>query len=329
MTSSSTEKGETGAALAATRASVRSRGAPPPQARRHIRETRGDHAFNVINYAVLSAFTLSVLYPIVYVVSSSFSSAEAINSGAVKLLPVGLNLDAYRTIWDSPRLVTGLANSVLYALAGGFLGTALTVLAGYPLSRDDLPFRRILTFFFLIPTLLSAGIIPTYIVVRQLGLLDTRWAIILPGAMSVFNMIITRTFYKINIPAEMLEAARVDGASDFRFFLRIALPLSKPIIAVNLLFYGIAQWNGWFSAFIYLTNADLYPLQLVLREILAQSAVDPAQIGGPDVAELLRRKELFDKLKYALIVIAMVPPLIAYPFVQKYFIKGALIGSLK
>jgi multiple sugar transport system permease protein/putative aldouronate transport system permease protein len=147
--------------------------------------------------------------------------------------------------------------------------------------------------------------------------------------MSVFNMIITRTFYKINIPTEMLEAAKVDGASDFRFFFRIALPLSKPIIAVNLLFYGIAQWNGWFTSFIYLTNADLYPLQLVLRDILAQSAVNPAQIGGPDVGELLRRKELFDKLKYALILVAMLPPLIAYPFVQKHFVKGALIGSLK
>ena len=277
----------------------------------------------------LAMFTLAVLYPIIYVFSSSVSSAAAINSGAVKLWPVGFNVDAYKTILDSPRLVTGFANSLIYAVAGGLIGTALTVLAGYPLSRDDLPFRRILTFFFLIPTLLSAGIIPTYIVVRQLGLLDTRWAIILPGAMSVFNMIITRTFYKINIPTEMLEAAKVDGASDFRFFFRIALPLSKPIIAVNLLFYGIAQWNGWFTSFIYLTNADLYPLQLVLRDILAQSAVNPAQIGGPDVGELLRRKELFDKLKYALIVVAMLPPLIAYPFVQKHFVKGALIGSLK
>ncbi|MBM7800363.1 multiple sugar transport system permease protein/putative aldouronate transport system permease protein [Microlunatus panaciterrae] len=303
--------------------------ATTPRKARRIAEPRGDRAFNIINYTVLAVFTLSVLYPLIYVISSSFSSAAAINSGAVKFLPVGFNVDAYQTILESPRLVTGFMNSAIYAVAGGLLGTALTVLAGYPLSRDDLPFRRVLTFFFLIPTLLSAGIIPTYIVVRQLGLLDTRWAIILPGCMSVFNMIITRTFYKITVPSEMLEAAKVDGASDFRFFFRIALPLSKPIIAVNLLFYGIAQWNGWFSAFIYLTNADLYPLQLVLREILAQSAVNPAQIGGPDVGELLRRKELFDKLKYALIVIAMVPPLIAYPFVQKHFVKGALIGSLK
>jgi multiple sugar transport system permease protein/putative aldouronate transport system permease protein len=160
-------------------------------------------------------------------------------------------------------------------------------------------------------------------------LLDTRWAVILPGAMSVFNVIITRTFYQMNVPHEMLEAAKVDGADDFHFFFRVAIPLSKPIIAVNLLFYGITQWNGWFNAFLYTSDPGLQPLQLVLRELLSQSAVNPAMIGGSDVAELLKRRELFDKLKYAMIVVAMIPPLIAYPFVQKHFVKGALIGSLK
>ena len=151
---------------------------------------------------------------------------------------------------------------------------------------------------------------------------------LLPGAMSVFNMIITMTFYKLNVPKEVLEATQVDGATDFTFFFRVALPLSKPIIAVNLLFYGIGQWNSWFNSLLYLSNPDLFPLQLVLREILTQSQVNPETIGG-NVAELLRRQELFDKLKYALIVVAMIPPMIAYPFVQKHFVKGALIGSLK
>lgn len=297
--------------------------------RPHVADSTGDRAYYIINYSVLAMFTLSVLYPLVYVLSSSFSRTSAITSGSVKLWPVGLSLDAYKTIWHSPQLVTGFLNSVFYAVAGAIVGTVLTVLAGYPLSRSDLPFRRILTFFFLIPTLFSAGIIPTYLIVRQLGLLNTRWAIILPGAMTVFNLIITRAFYQLSVPKELLEAARVDGASDFRFFVQVALPLSKPIIAVNLLFYAIAQWNGWFSAFIYLTNEHLYPLQLVLREILAQSSVDPSSIQGSNIAELMQKKQLFDKLKYALIVVAMVPPLIAYPFVQKHFIKGALIGSLK
>lgn len=294
-----------------------------------IRDTRGDRAYYVVNYCVLTVFTLMVLYPMVYVISASFSSATAIANNSVYLWPVGVTVDAYKTIVESPNLLIGFANSVVYTVAGAVLGTALTVLAGYAASRDDLPFRRVIMFFFLIPTLVSAGIVPTYIVVRELGLLDTRWAVILPGAMSVFNVIITRTFYQMNVPYEMLEAAKVDGADDFRFFFRIAIPLSKPIIAVNLLFYGITQWNGWFNAFLYTSDPGLQPLQLVLRELLSQSAVNPAMISGSDVAELLKRRELFDKLKYAMIVVAMIPPLIAYPFVQKHFVKGALIGSLK
>ncbi len=296
---------------------------------RSIKDPRSDRAFHVVNYCLLIMFTLSVMYPLIYVVSSSLSSGTAISSGAVKLWPVGFNVDAYQTILSSPNLVRGFLNSAFYTVVGAVIGTILTVLAGYPLSRADLPFRRSLTLFFLIPTLLSAGIIPTYVIVRTLGMLDTWWAVLLPTAMSVFNVLITRTFYQMNVPKEMLEAARVDGASDFATLVRIALPLSKPIIAVNLLFYGIAQWNGWFTAFLYLTDQQLYPLQLVLRDILANSAVNPAMIGGPDVADLVRRKELFDKLKYALIVVSMLPPLIAYPFVQKHFVKGVLIGSVK
>lgn len=290
--------------------------------------SRGDLTFMVVTYVVLVAFTLSVVYPLAFVLSASLSSGEALSSGEVVLWPVGLNVDAYQAILDSPRLVRGFLNSVLYTVGGAAIGTALTLLAGYVMSRDDLPLRRWVMFFFLIPTLFSAGIIPTYMVVHTLGLLDTVWAVLLPGAMNVFNMIITMTFYRMSVPKEMLEATQVDGATDFTFFFRMALPLSKPIIAVNLLFYGIAQWNGWFNALLYLADPNLFPLQLVLREILTQSEVNPATIGG-DVAELLRRKELFDKLKYALIVVAMIPPMIAYPFVQKHFVKGALIGSLK
>ncbi len=294
-----------------------------------MKETAGDRAVHTVTIAILAFFSLSVAYPLIYVLSSSFSSADAINSGAVRLLPVDANVDAYQTILDSSFLMVGLRNSILYAVGGALLGTALTLLAGYALSRADLPFRRFLTFFFLIPTLLTAGIIPTYMVVRQLGLLDTPWAVILPGAMSVFNMIITRTFYQITVPRELLEAARMDGANDLQFFVRMALPLSKSIIAVNMLFYGIAQWNGWFNAFLYLSDPALHPLQLVLREILAQSSVDPSQLGGGDVTEIIRRKELFDRLKYAVIVVAMIPPLLVYPLVQRHFVKGALIGSLK
>jgi multiple sugar transport system permease protein/putative aldouronate transport system permease protein len=263
------------------------------------------------------------------VVSSSLSSAEAISSGSVVLWPVGFNVDAYQTIFAAPALLRGMANSIFYAVAGAMIGTLLTILCAYPLSRTDLPGRRWLTFFVLIPTLFSAGIIPNYIVVQQLGLLNTVWAIVLPGAMAVFNVIITRTFYQLNIPGELLEAAKIDGANDVQFFLRVALPLSKPIIAVNLLFYAVGQWNGWFSAMLYLTDQNLYPLQLVLREVLTLASVSPTDMGSMSAAEFARRQDLFDKLRYALIVVAMIPPLIAYPFVQRHFVKGALIGSLK
>lgn len=296
--------------------------------RRRMAFSPGDTVFMATTYVVLVAFTFSVLYPLAFVLSASFSDADALSRGDVWFWPIGFNVDAYQAVFDSPRLVRGFLNSVMYTVAGAGIGTFLTLLAGYVLSRDDLPFRRILTFFFLIPFLFSAGIIPTYMIVNALGLINTPWAVFLPGALNVFNMIITMTFYRMNVPKEMLEAAQLDGASDFRFFFKIAIPLSKPIIAVNVLFYAIAQWNGWFNALLYLSNSDLFPLQLVLRDILTQSQVSPEMIGG-DVAELTRRKELFDKLKYALIVVAMVPPMIAYPFVQKHFTKGALIGSLK
>lgn len=300
----------------------------PGKAKR-IKESKVDSGFQLVNYLVLAFFALSVLYPLIYVLSSSFSSGSAIRGGAVKLWPVEFNISAYKTIFANHAIVTGFANSVLYAVVGAVLGTILTLLAGYPLSRSDLPFRRTFLFLFLLPTLFSAGIIPTYVLVERLGLMGSRGAIILPAAMSVFNVIITRTFYQLNIPDELLEAARMDGANDFQFFWKVALPLSKPIIAVNLLFYGIAQWNGWFSAMIYLTDPNKIPLQLVLRDILQLGRVNPADIGSVDASQLQSNRDLFDKLRYAVIVVAMVPPLLIYPFVQKHFVKGALIGAIK
>jgi putative aldouronate transport system permease protein len=291
-----------------------------------LKETRSDRIFNVCNYAVLAVFLLAVLYPLVYIFSASFSSAQAVSSGRVWLWPVELNLEGYKAIFEYKSIVSGFLNSVFYAVAGTLINVTLTLLAAYPLSRRDLFGRNWLMFFFTFTMLFSGGLIPTYLVVHDLGLLNTRWAIVLPGAMGVWNMIITRTYYQVTIPNELLEAARIDGCSDFQFFWRIVLPLSKPIIAVNLLFVAVGQWNQFFNALIYLTNESLFPLQLVLREILIQNTIDPTQM---DAAEMLRRQELRDLLKYCLIVIAMVPPLLAYPFVQKHFVKGIMIGSLK
>lgn len=291
-----------------------------------IHDTRQDKIFNAVTYVLLGLFALAVLYPLVYIVSASISDPLAVSSGEVWLWPVDLNLNGYRAILEYDSIVRGFLNSLWYAGVGSLISLSLTLLAAYPLSRRDLWGRNFFMFFFVFTMLFTGGLIPTYLVVHDLGLLNTRWALVLPGAFAAWNMIITRTYYQVTIPYELLEAARIDGCDDFRFFVRIVLPLSKPIIAVNLLFFAVGHWNQFFNALIYLTNEDLFPLQLVLREILVQNSIDPSQM---DAREMLRRQELRDLLKYGLIVVAMIPPLLAYPFVQKHFVKGIMIGSLK
>jgi putative aldouronate transport system permease protein len=292
-----------------------------------IRETRGDRIFNAVNYAILSVYLLIVLYPLVYIVSASFSSPAAVTSGLVRLWPVDPTLIAYETILRDPAIVRGFLNSVFYATVGTAINVTLTLLAAYPLSRKNLRGRGPIMFFFFFTTLFSGGLIPTYLVVRDLGLLNTRWALILPTALSVWNLIITRTYFQTAIPDELLDAATIDGANDFRFLRDVVLPLSGPIIAVNALFYAVGHWNAYFDALIYLTDESLFPLQLVLREILVQNQTNLRMTG--DVTSMLARENLADLLKYALIVVATVPLLLVYPFVQKHFVKGALIGSLK
>lgn len=295
--------------------------------RTRIRDSRSDRIFTTCNAAILTLFTLSVLYPLIYIVSASVSDPHAVNAGEMWLWPVHATLEGYRTVFEYDAIVTGFLNSLFYAGVGATISVSLTLLAAYPLSRRDLYGGGPLMVFFLLPMLFNGGMIPTYLVVHDLGLLNTRWALVIPGALSVFQVIITRTFFQVTIPGELLEAARVDGCNDFRFFFRIVLPLSKPIIAVNALFYAVGQWNSWFNALIYLTDQGLYPLQLVLRQLLVLNSVDPTQVG--DASALAQKQELRDLLKYGLIVIASVPPLLAYPFVQKHFVKGVMIGSLK
>jgi len=292
-----------------------------------VKEPRQDKAFNVVNYFVLSIFLLVVLYPLVFIISASISSPIAVSSGEVWLWPVDITFNGYQAVIEYRTIVTGFLNSLFYAGVGTVINVSMTLLAAYPLSRRDLYGKNVLMFFFAFTLLFGGGLIPTYLVVKELGLLDTRWALILPTAMAVWNMIITRTFYQVTIPNELHEAARMDGCNDFHFFWRIVIPLSKPIIAVNALLYAVGHWNQFFNALIYLTDQALFPLQLVLREIVIQNRIDPGAMV--DASELARRQELRDLLKYSLIVIALIPPLIAYPFVQKHFVKGIMIGSLK
>jgi putative aldouronate transport system permease protein len=291
-----------------------------------IKETRSDQIFTIANYIVLTLFLLAVLYPLIFILSASMSDPLAVSAGRVWLWPVDINFSGYQAVVEYNTIVRGFLNSVFYAGVGTLVNVTLTLLAAYPLSRRDLWGRNWFMLLFVFTLLFSGGLIPTYLVVHDLGLLNTRWALILPTAMAAWNMIITRTYYQVTIPNELLEAARIDGCDDFRFFLRIVLPLSKPIIAVNALFYAVAHWNQFFNALIYLTDESLFPLQLVLREILIQNTVDPTQM---DVAEMVQRQELRDLLKYTLIVVASIPPLLAYPFVQRHFVRGIMIGSLK
>jgi putative aldouronate transport system permease protein len=292
-----------------------------------IRDTGGDRFFNAVTYGILALFLLVILYPLIYIVSSSISDPDAVTSGQVWLWPVEPTLIAYQRIFREPALINGFLNSIFYTVVGTAINVVLTILAGYPLSRKDLPGRGVILFLFLFTTLFNGGLIPTYIVVGELGLLNTRWALILPSAIAVWNVIITRTYFQVTIPDELLEAAQLDGCSDFRFLWDVVRPLSGPIIAVNALFYAVAHWNGYFDALIYLTDPDLYPLQLVLRSILVQNETNLRMTG--DIETQLMRENLADLLKYALIVVASIPLLVAYPFVQKHFVKGALIGSLK
>ncbi|HVL22546.1 MAG TPA: carbohydrate ABC transporter permease [Thermomicrobiales bacterium] len=291
------------------------------------RDTGADRTFTIVNYALLCLFLVSVAYPLIYVVSASMSSPSAVISGRMWLWPVDFTLAGYRAVFDNPRILTGFKNSAFYTLVGTTVSVTLTILAAYPLSRKDLTGRGPIMFLFLFTLLFGGGLIPTYLVVRETGLLNTRWALIIPAALSVYNMIITRTFFQATIPDELLEAAQLDGVSDFRFLLDVVLPLSMPIVAVNALFYAVAQWNQYFNALIYLTDQGLFPLQLILREILIQNQVDLSKIG--DIAQLEQRQHLADLLKYSLIVVASLPVLVIYPFVQRHFVRGVLIGSLK
>lgn len=294
----------------------------------HYTVDRGvDRAFTIVNYVILALFLVAVAYPLIYVFSASFSDPSAVISGKMWLWPVDVTLDGYRAVFRNSRIVVGFQNSLFYTTAGTLISVVLTVLAAYPLSRKDLAGRNVIMFFFVFTLLFGGGLIPTYLVVREVGMLNTRWALIIPTALSVYNMIITRTFFQSTIPDELLEAAQIDGCSDFRFVRDVVIPLSGPIIAVNALFYAVNQWNQYFNALIYLTNPDLFPLQLILREILVQNQVDLTQIS--DVDQLMQRQNLQDLLKYSLIVVASAPVLIIYPFVQKHFVRGVLIGSLK
>ncbi|MBA2937697.1 carbohydrate ABC transporter permease [Paenibacillus sp. CGMCC 1.16610] len=292
----------------------------------HILESRGDKWFNWVNMLLICLFLVVILYPLVFVVSASISSPDAVISGKVWLWPVQPTLDGYAAVFKHKLIWSSFRNSVFYTVAGTLLSVVLTIAAAYPLSRRDLFGKNWFMLLFVFTTMFSGGLIPSYLLVKDLGMLNTAWAMIIPSAMSVFNIIITRTYFKTTLPDEMLEAAQIDGCNDFRYVFSIVLQLSGPIIAVVALYSAVGYWNQYFNGLLYLDNQKLYPLQLVLREILVQNEVDASML---DMKEIAAQEGLRALLKYSLIVVSSLPLLLVYPFVQKYFIKGVMIGSLK
>ncbi|WP_309122174.1 carbohydrate ABC transporter permease [Paenibacillus sp.] len=291
------------------------------------RRSAGDFLFDVTNYALLTIGMLLILYPLYFVLIASISDPNRIYSGDVWLYPQGITFDGYQRIFNDSIIWIGYANSLLYAVVGTAISVGLTLLAAYPLSRKDFVGRNVFMWFFMFTMFFNGGLIPTYLLVKDLGMINTIWALVVPGAAGVFNIIIVRTFFQSTIPDEMREAAFIDGCSNTKFFLQMVLPLSKPIIAVMVLFHVVGFWNGFFDALIYLNEESKYPLQLVLRNILVQNQVSSnMMIDVESYAAKLRVTEL---IKYGVIIVASLPLLVLYPFLQRYFVKGAMIGSIK
>jgi multiple sugar transport system permease protein/putative aldouronate transport system permease protein len=289
--------------------------------------TSGDKVFYVIIFIMLSLFFLAVLYPCIYVMSASISSSQAVMSGKVVLFPVGFNLTGYETVMNTTTVWIGFRNSIFYTVVATCLNIVMTMTTAYCLSRSDVPGRNGIMLLFTFTMFFSGGMIPTYMLIMGLGMLNTPLAIIIPGAIGVYNMIIARTFISSSIPGELLDAAKIDGCSDIGYYIKIVLPLSKAIIAVLVLFYGVQHWNAYFGPMIYLHNKNLYPLTLYLREILMASQIDPSTVADPELQ--LHLAETAAVIKYSLIIVTIIPVILMYPFVQKYFIKGVMIGSIK
>lgn len=286
-----------------------------------------DRILYAVVTVVLVLFIIIVAYPIIYVLSASFSSGTANSTGRVVLWPVDFSLEGYKTVFAHRYIGSAYRNTIFYTLAGTTINLVVTMTCAYPLSRRDFPMRKFFTGLFLFTMFFSGGLIPTYMLVSKLKMVNTIWAMLLPTAMSVYNMILVRTFLTGNIPQELLEASQIDGCSDAYYFTSVLLPLSKPVIAVITLYYAVGHWNSYFNAMIYLNDTKLFPLQLILRQILVANQINLNDMV--DVELMVAKQGLAEVLKYALIVVSTAPILCIYPFIQRYFIKGVMIGSVK
>ncbi|SLK04468.1 MULTISPECIES: carbohydrate ABC transporter permease [unclassified Paenibacillus] len=290
-------------------------------------ESRGDRIFNIINHFLLIIITLIVIYPLVFVLSASFSDPQAVLRGEMFLWPKGINFHSYEKIFQNKDILRGYTNTLIYTSVGTLINLVMTILAAYPLSRKDFIGRNAIMALFVFTMFFSGGLIPTYMLIKNLGMLNTLWVMIIPNAVSIWNIIIMRTFFQQSIPNELHEAATIDGCSNIQTLTRIILPLSMPIIAVTILFYAVGHWNAFFNAMLYLSDKDKFPLQLILREILIQGQTNDMVKMSTESA--IKQQREVEGIKYAVLVVANIPVLLLYPFLQRYFVKGVMIGAIK
>lgn len=286
-----------------------------------IHQSRSDKIFQTINVVLCLLIIICIAYPLYFVVIASISDPDLVASGSVWLWPKGVTWSAYEKLLSTPSVWTGYLNTILYTVGFTAISLLVTMPAAYALSRKDFPLRGLFMIFFLIPMFLDGGMITKYLQMKNLGLLDSYWAMVLPTAANVFNIIIARTYYSTQVPRELQEAAELDGCGDFRFFVKIVIPLTTTIIAIIALYAAVESWNSYMNALVYLESPEKRPLQLILRSILIEN-----QLSATTIAQAAKQAQL---LKYALVVVSSLPIMCGYPFIQKYFTKGVMIGSLK
>ena len=293
---------------------------------RPIKQSAGDRVFDIVNAIIMTLITIVIVYPLYYVLLASITDPTVVNTGKLLLYPEAPYIDGYKRAFSYAPLWTGYKNTLIYTFVGTIISLICTIPAGYALSRMDLPGRRVIMFLFTFTMFFNGGIVPLYLVVQNLHIYDTIWAVALPVAVSVYNLIVCRSFFDTGIPIEMLEAAKIDGCNDFVFFFRIVIPLSSTIIAVMCLFYATALWNQFFNALMFLSGQDKMPLQVVLRNLVLSNQVNSITSNAQEIA---MRQRLAEQLKYCTVVLAAAPLLIVYPFLQKYFAKGVMVGAVK
>lgn len=290
------------------------------------RTSKVDMVFDIVVITILTILLVIIAYPLYFILIASVSDANAVNRGNVFLTPIGFDFGTYAMVFKDPRIIRGYANTIFYTVSGTTISVIITICAAFPLSRKNLIFHGLFTWFFLFTMYFNGGLIPTYLQVRNLHLTNTVWAILIVGCMSVFNLIICRTFFSSNIPDELWEAASIDGCSMYKFFYRIVLPNSKAIISIMVLYYAVGIWNDYFKALIYLNDNEMYPLQMVLRDMLIGSEGIDQNIDPSLLDKAAQRGEV---MKYAVIIVSSIPVLMLYPFIQKHFVKGIMVGSVK